>query len=189
MLVLLISRIYELRPYGLGLHDIVTRRSAYRRGVKLAIRFINHLYKWPVTASNCSPIAYLHSSQINTAPANPFLSFCVSTSHSLPTASNSGASSVSRCEVLSSQNPVENWLGRRNCLPYNSSTPTTQKDPVSKNTSIVARRCFAAGTCLPRCWLRNVSVIFANRTVITALHATIFIPNFITIRSGVQAFK
>jgi hypothetical protein len=100
------------------------------------------------TTSNYSATASLHNSQITTAPAKPFLACCVFTSCSLATASNSGDSSASRSQVLASQTPIQNWLGRPNCPPYNSLTRTTQTHPVSNSTSVVARWFFAAGTCL-----------------------------------------
>jgi hypothetical protein len=105
-----------------------------------------------VSASNYSEIAILHNSQFTTAPAKLFSTCCVFTSLSLATASNSGGSSASRAQVHSSQSNVQNWLGRPKCPPYNPLAQTMQKHPVSKSTSIVARRFIAAGTCLPsRC--------------------------------------
>jgi hypothetical protein len=63
--------------------------------------------------SNYSTTANLHNSQITTAPAKPFPAWCVFTSRSLETASNSGDSSASRAHLLSSQPPVHkstlNW--------------------------------------------------------------------------------
>jgi hypothetical protein len=65
-------------------------------------------------------------------------------------------------QVLSSQTPAQNWLGRPGCTPYNASARTRQKHPVSNSTSIVARWFVAAGTCL------------LSRCIVTALHGTSF---------------
>jgi hypothetical protein len=69
--------------------------------------------------------------------------------------SNSGDSSASHDEVLSSQTPIQNWLHHPNCLSYNSSTQTTQKHPIFNSTSVVAQKFVAAGTCLPSCCLET----------------------------------
>jgi hypothetical protein len=53
------------------------------------------------TTSNYSAIANLRSSQITTAAAKSFPVYCVFTSPSLATASNSGGSSASSAQVLS----------------------------------------------------------------------------------------
>jgi hypothetical protein len=78
----------------------------YRRGFGLMNEFIDHLYTRLV--SNYSATANLLNSQITTAPAKSFPACCVFTSLSLETASNSGDSSASRAQVLSSQTPVQN---------------------------------------------------------------------------------
>jgi hypothetical protein len=51
---------------------------------------IGRLYTRLGTASSYSATAYLHNSQITTAPAKPFPACCVFTSRSLATAYNSG---------------------------------------------------------------------------------------------------
>jgi hypothetical protein len=71
--------------------------------------FIDHLHTWLGTTSNYSAASNLHNSQTTTAPAKPFPAFCVFTSPSLATASNSGDSSASRARVLSSQPPVKSY--------------------------------------------------------------------------------
>jgi hypothetical protein len=65
--------------------------------------FIDHFKTRLGTASNYSATANLHNSQITTASAEPFLARCVFTSRSLVKASNSGDSSASRTQILSSQ--------------------------------------------------------------------------------------
>jgi hypothetical protein len=62
------------------------------------------------SASVVTPLSAgsLHNSQITTAPAKPFPVCCVFASRSLTTASNSGYSSASCAQVLSSQPCVQN---------------------------------------------------------------------------------
>jgi hypothetical protein len=60
---------------------------------------------------NYSSNANLHILQITTAPAKPFPARCVFTSHSLATASNSGDSSTSRTQDLSSRPSLQNSSG------------------------------------------------------------------------------
>jgi hypothetical protein len=120
--------------------------------------FIDHLYTPLGTTSNYSATANLHNSQITTAPAKSFAAYCVFTSRSLATASNCWDSSASRAQVLSPYTPVQNWLGRSNCLPYNFSVWTWYKHPVANSTCIVARRFCAAGKCLPSHCLETVPV-------------------------------
>jgi hypothetical protein len=52
-------------------------------------------------------------------------------------------------QVLSSDTPIQSWLGCPTFLPYNSSKRTTVENSVSNSTSIVAWVSVAAGTCLP----------------------------------------
>jgi hypothetical protein len=92
--------------------------------------FIDHLYTRLGTTSNYSATSYLHNSQITTAPAKPFPACCVIISRSLATASNSGDSSASRAQVLSSQPPLQNWTNDwLSSLAYNISARTTYKTP------------------------------------------------------------
>jgi hypothetical protein len=70
--------------------------------------WILHILTQIGITSNYNATANLHNSQITTAPAKLFPAFCVFTSSSLATASNSEDSSVSRPQVLSSQPPVQN---------------------------------------------------------------------------------
>jgi hypothetical protein len=94
------------------------------------------------------------------------LACCVLTNRSLAMASNSGDSSASCSQVLSSHLPVQNScqlsllsLSCRvqrtrfpNSLLYNSSVRTTQKTPLSKSKSIVACVFVTVDMCLPsRC--------------------------------------
>jgi hypothetical protein len=74
--------------------------------------FIDRLHTRLGTTGNYSATANLHNSQITTAPAKPFPAFYVFISRSLATSSNSGDPSASRAQVLSSEPPVLNWLGR-----------------------------------------------------------------------------
>jgi hypothetical protein len=83
--------------------------------------FIEHLHTWLRTTSNCSATANLHNSQITTAPAKPFPACYVFTGHSLAMASNSGDSSASRAQVLSSQPSMQN------CLTADLQTPHSQQ--------------------------------------------------------------
>jgi hypothetical protein len=106
-------------------------------------RFTDHVHTRLGTTSNYSATANLHNSQITTAPAKPFPACCVFTSSSLATASNSGDSSASRSQVLSS-------------FSYQLICPlliTSLHGPHRKHrSSIVAFVSVAAGTCLPsRC--------------------------------------
>jgi hypothetical protein len=90
-------------------------------------------------------------STIHKSSENPLSFFQhVFTSRSLATASNSGNSYVSRAQVLSSQTPVQNWIG----LTFNKLWPcsfliTSRYGPHRKHSSsIVAFVSVAAGTCL-----------------------------------------
>jgi hypothetical protein len=78
--------------------------------------FIDHLYTRLGTTSIYSATANLHNSQITTAPNKSFPACYVFTFRSLATAPNSGDSSASRAQVLSSPTLVQN------CLPAVSST-------------------------------------------------------------------
>jgi hypothetical protein len=69
----------------------------------LVIGFIDTLEH---TTSNYSAIANLHTLHITTAPIKPSPAY-VFNSRSLATASNSGDSSVSCAQVVSSQPPVQ----------------------------------------------------------------------------------
>jgi streptolysin S family bacteriocin protoxin len=71
-------------------------------GFELVNAFIDHLYTRLGITSNYSATANLHNSQITTAPAKPFSACCVFTSRSLAMASNSGDSSASLFQILSS---------------------------------------------------------------------------------------
>jgi hypothetical protein len=79
--------------------------------------FIDHLYTPVGITSNYSAIANLHTLQITIAPAKSFYSLSVFISSSLATASNSGDTSASRAQILSSQPPTQsstlNWLAPR----------------------------------------------------------------------------
>jgi hypothetical protein len=68
--------------------------------------FIDRLYMPLETTSNYSATANLLISQIITAPAKPFPARYIF-NRSLATASNSGDSSASRAQVLSSQTPMQ----------------------------------------------------------------------------------
>jgi hypothetical protein len=85
-----------------------------RRSLGLVNRFIDHLYAPLGTTSNYRATANLHTLQITTAPAKPFLACCVLTSSSLATDPNSEDSSASRAQVLLSQPPVQNSLSTVN---------------------------------------------------------------------------
>jgi hypothetical protein len=75
----------------------------YRGGFGLDIQSIDRLYTQLGTTSNYSATANLHNSQITTAPVKPFPAYCVFTSCSLVTASNSGdySDSVLKPSLLS----------------------------------------------------------------------------------------
>jgi hypothetical protein len=87
----------------------------YRRGMHFITGCIDHLYTPLITTRNYSATANLHTLQFTTAPAKPFPACCVLTIRSLATSSNSGGSSASRAEVLSSPTLLQN------CLPAVSS--------------------------------------------------------------------
>jgi hypothetical protein len=76
-------------------------------GVWLVNGFTDHLYTQVITVPLL--ISTINKPQITTAPAKPFPAY-VFTSRSLATAFNSGNSSASRSQVLSSQPPVQNCL-------------------------------------------------------------------------------
>jgi hypothetical protein len=72
--------------------------------------FTDHLYSRLVTTSNYSATANLHNSQIISVPTRPFPACCGFIIRSLTTAYNSGDSSASRPQLISSQPPVQNSL-------------------------------------------------------------------------------
>jgi hypothetical protein len=87
------------------------------------------------------------NSTIHKSPQHPLRFFpacCVFASRSLTTASNSGESSASHSQVLSSQTPVQNPLGCPSCIPYNSSARPSQT-----TAFILVCVSVASGTCLP----------------------------------------
>jgi hypothetical protein len=78
---------------------------------------INGVFDWRINLLT----AYTHNSElqaitapplISTALAKSFPACCVFTIRSLATATNSGDSSASRAQVLSSRTPVQNWFGQ-----------------------------------------------------------------------------
>jgi hypothetical protein len=81
-----------------------------RVGVTISWVWIGEWIYWPRlgTRSYYSATATLHKSQVTVTHAKPFLACRVFTSRSLTTAYNSGDSSASRAQVLSSQPPVQN---------------------------------------------------------------------------------
>jgi hypothetical protein len=89
--------------------------------------FIDHLYTRLGTTSNYSATINLRNSQLTTATTKPFPACCVFTSCSLVKASNSGDSSASRAQVLSSQPPVQNFFQ----LIESESYVTTDGQPAS----------------------------------------------------------
>jgi hypothetical protein len=86
-------------------------------------RYTDHLYKRLGTTNNYSATSDLHNSQITTAPAKHFSACCAFTSRPLATVSNSGDSSASRAQVLSSQTPVQKYQLTK-LLTYNISART-----------------------------------------------------------------
>jgi hypothetical protein len=96
-------------------------RGDYSTGYGFTIGFIHHLCTPLGTTSNYSAIANLHNSQIITPPTKPFPTCCFFTSRSLTTACNSGDSSASRAQVLSSQPPV--------CMSYNRALVVVRHPP------------------------------------------------------------
>jgi hypothetical protein len=93
--------------------------------------FVDQLYTRLVSTSNYSATANLNNSEITTAPAEPFPACFVFTSRSLATAPNSGNSSFSRAQVLSSQTHVRNSL-----IPASTDTNATTQE-----------LCFLCGLC------------------------------------------
>jgi hypothetical protein len=92
-------------PYSFRIY-IVAWRSVFR----LVNVFIDHLYTQLGTKSNYSSTANLHDSQITTASVTSFPAYCVFIRRFLVTASNSGRSSASSAQILSSEPPVGNCL-------------------------------------------------------------------------------
>jgi hypothetical protein len=109
--------------------------------------FIDHLNTGLGNTSNYSATADLHNSQIITAPAKPLPACYIFTSRSMSTVSNSGDSSASRAQVLSSQRPVQNSLSTQICPLLITSRHGQHR---KHRSSIVAFVFVAAGTCLPR---------------------------------------
>jgi hypothetical protein len=93
--------------------------------------FIDHVYTRLGTTSNYSATANLHNSQIATAHSKPSPACCVFIRRSLVTAPNSGDSSVSRLQVLSSQPPMRNRTNVVPCLYVTSRHRPHRKHPVS----------------------------------------------------------
>jgi hypothetical protein len=94
-------------------------RGDYRRGLDWWMDLLNsHTHNSELQAITAPPL-------ISTAPAKPFLACRVFTSRSLATASNSGDSSASRAEVLSSQTPVQDGTIATSSLAYNISARNT----------------------------------------------------------------
>jgi hypothetical protein len=109
-----------------------------------------------------------------------FLACCVFISHSVATAVNSGDSSASRAQVLSSKPPVQNsqvgghftptsWssdfqIGRPNCFPYNNFARDLAENTVSNSNSIVLYVFVAAETCFTMRYLETgcITPLFIN---------------------------
>jgi hypothetical protein len=111
--------------------------------------FIDHLYTQLGITINYRATADLHNLQITTAPAKPFLVY-VFTSRSLTTDSNSGDSSASRRQVLSSEPPLQNSLKSDNFIPclYHLGTDHC----CSPTVALLRICCLASEKCLPsRC--------------------------------------
>jgi hypothetical protein len=133
-------------------------------GFRLVNGFIDHLYTQFGTISNYSTIAYLHNSQITTAPSKPFPACCVFISHSLATASNKGESSASCAQVLSSQPPMQNST---KLIAPTVLVVTSRHRPHRKHCSSIAASVFVAiGTCLPSRCLETAAVFSPYLTVI-----------------------
>jgi hypothetical protein len=96
-------------------------------GFGLNIGFIDQLHTWLASTSTYSATANLHSSQNTTARVKLFTACYVFTSRSLATASNSGYSSASCAQVLSSQTSVRTWEALALSLAYKISAWTTKK--------------------------------------------------------------
>jgi hypothetical protein len=103
-----------------------------RRSLDWIYVFIALITHWLWTTSHYIATAKLHKSQFTTEPAKPFPACCVFTCHSLVTASNSGDSSASRIQVLSSPTLVQN------CLPP---IPSTELDRHLSSASFAALMC------------------------------------------------
>jgi hypothetical protein len=152
---------------------------------------------------------YAHNPELQTITAPPLIStihkspqrplrrvptFCVFTSRSLATASNSGDFSVSRAEVLSSQPhrhnsliaPTVQFLGTdhiENTVLLLHSCPLTQERfselllrncrgaDHRKRRSSVAFVSVEAGTCLPSCCRETAAARTTENTVLLLLHA------------------
>jgi hypothetical protein len=112
--------------------------------------FIDHLYTPLRITSNYSAIAPV--STIYKSPQHPpslFPACCVFTSRSLATASNSGDSSASHAQVLSSQPPMQN--STLSFVPYNISMDHTENTTLLLSCATVALSricCVAMGMCL-----------------------------------------
>jgi hypothetical protein len=91
--------------------------SDSRRGFGLDIGFIDHLYTRRGPTSDYSATANLHTLQITSAQAKSFPAYCVFTSCSLVTASNSGDSSAStfKSSLNGGSLPTDSFLHRLPC--------------------------------------------------------------------------
>jgi hypothetical protein len=121
------------------------------------------------TTSNHNATANHHNSVTNTALAKLFPASRSFTSRSLVTASNSGDSSASRAQVLSSQPPVQN--------PTELVTPTvlivtSRHGPHRKHcSSFVSFVSVVAGTCLLGCCAETAAAWTTENTVLLLFRA------------------
>jgi hypothetical protein len=105
-----------------------------------------------------------HNSQITTAPAKAFPACCVFTSRSLVTASNSGDSSASHAQVLSSQLTLS--------LYFNISEWTLEKHHVSKSNLYCFMRVRCRRNVFTKPLPKNGCCLHSQRLA-TCLYATI----------------
>jgi hypothetical protein len=90
---------------------------------------LTQLYTPHETTSNYIAIANLHTLQITTEPAKPFLACCVFNSRFIATASNSGNSSAFRAHVVTVRRISRNWTQPAWGPRYTASGRTQQKSP------------------------------------------------------------
>jgi hypothetical protein len=120
-----------------------------------------------------SAIANPRNLQIITAPAKPFSDLLCLYHPFLATATNSGDSSPSRAQVVSSQPPVQNsalnWLTTNLVAPSFFLCTDRVENTFSSSNSIVAEACLPCRCTETGC----ITPLFIRHFIATAVHATV----------------